>query len=144
MIILRISPKVTDIWSVLLGAATVARAQSYSPYSNFAVGSALLADDGRIFMGVNVENASYGATICAERSAVVAAVTAGARRFKGMVVIATGPKVVSPCGMCRQVLSEFTPSFPVRCYTPEGEILETDVAALLPHVFNSDNLKGTD
>lgn len=131
-------------WNTLLDAARAVRMKSYSPYSNFAVAAALLDGGGRIFTGVNVENASYGATICAERSAVVAAVTAGARRFMGMVVLAPGPKVVSPCGMCRQVLSEFTPSFPVRCYTPEGEILETDVAALLPHVFNSDNLKEID
>lgn len=123
-------------WTALSGAASEARARAYAPYSGYSVGAALLAEDGRVFVGVNVENASYGLALCAERSAVGAAVSAGARRFRAIVVATGGPRAGSPCGMCRQVLAEFAPSFPVRCISDGGDHLETSVAELLPHAFD--------
>ena len=95
----------------LFDRAAEVSGRAYAPYSNFRVGAALLCDDGTVFTGVNVENRSYGLTICAERSAIVAAVTAGKRRFIALAVAtpdANDP--VPPCGACRQVISEFAPA----------------------------------
>lgn len=89
----------------LLQAASAARQRAYAPYSGYAVGCAVLADDGRVFSGCNVENASYGLSICAERNAVAQAVAAGARRF--LLVAVSTRDAGSPCGACRQVLREF-------------------------------------
>jgi cytidine deaminase len=91
----------------LVEAARAARRHAYAPYSNYAVGAAVETDDGRVFSGCNVENASYGLTICAERSAVFAAVAAGARRIRRVAITASGAAVPYPCGACRQVLAEF-------------------------------------
>lgn len=94
----------------LLNRALAARENAYAPYSGYRVGAALLAEDGRIFTGCNMENASYGATLCAERNAFAAAINAGARRFKA-IAIAGGKEAAdaaaSPCGICRQVMAEF-------------------------------------
>ena len=129
-------------WEALLEASQGARSHAHAPYSGFAVGAALLAEDGRVFVGANVENASYGLSICAERSAMSAAVAAGVRRFHAICIVAPGPEPASPCGMCRQVLSEFPPSFPVRSYTPEGKVWNSDVSALLPNAFGAAHLAG--
>jgi cytidine deaminase len=99
-------------WDDLLHQAWEARDQAYAPYSRFAVGAALLATDGRIFTGCNVENLSYGLTICAERVAIGAAIAAGARDFLALAVVADTDVPISPCGACRQVLSEFG-DFPI-------------------------------
>ncbi|THV06493.1 cytidine deaminase [Dendrothele bispora CBS 962.96] len=91
----------------LIKAAFEARAFSYSPYSKFRVGAALLAADGSIIKGANIENASYGGTICAERTAIVKAASEGKRSFAGLAVVTDVSSTISPCGMCRQVLREF-------------------------------------
>lgn len=94
-------------WDSLVEAAWLARDRAYAPYSNFHVGAALLALDGRIFTGCNVENISYGLTNCAERVAIGAAVVAGVREFLAVAVVADTAVPISPCGACRQVLAEF-------------------------------------
>lgn len=98
----------------LIRAAAAAARNAYAPYSKFRVGAALLAANGKVFSGCNMENASYGLTMCAERVAFGAAVTAGVRTFKGLAVVVGGRKPVYPCGACLQVMAEFCGSeFPV-------------------------------
>ncbi|MFH0909317.1 MAG: cytidine deaminase [bacterium] len=91
----------------LLGAAAAAAKKAYAPYSKFRVGSALLANDGTVFTGCNVENASYGLTICAERNALFSGIAAGKKKFKAVAIVAGGRQMPYPCGACRQVLAEF-------------------------------------
>lgn len=129
-------------WAELEAAAHGARESAYAPYSQYRVGAALRAADGRIFVGANVENASYGLCQCAERSAIGAAITAGARSFLAAVVVTGGSVPATPCGMCRQVLAEFPPSFPVRCLSTDGTRVDTDTHALLPFGFGSAVLAG--
>jgi cytidine deaminase len=109
--------------------------QSYAPYSHFRVGAALLCEDGSVITGVNVENRSFGLTICAERNAIAAAVTAGETKFKALVIAtpdATYP--VSPCGACRQVISEFMPSSAAVIFgNAEDSYVASTVGELLPH-----------
>ena len=100
-------------WASLSEQAWAAREQAYAPYSKFAVGAALLAESGEVFRGCNVENISFGLTICAERSALTAAVQAGCRKFSGIAVVADTDTPVMPCGACRQFLAEFHPSLPI-------------------------------
>ena len=96
----------SETYVLLVGAACEARQESYSPYSGFRVGAALLCADGRVVTGTNVENASFGLSICAERSAVFAAVAAGAKAVTAIAICADGPDPTPPCGACRQVLYE--------------------------------------
>lgn len=118
----------------LIAAAREATARAYAPYSNFPVGAALLAADGRLFVGVNVENASYGLTICAERSALAAAVSAGVRDFRALAVVAE--EAVPPCGACRQVLAEFAPDLPIYLVALAGDdYIATDLGTLFPEAF---------
>ncbi|MEZ4255849.1 MAG: cytidine deaminase [Polyangiales bacterium] len=128
-------------WEDLRSRAATVRKNAHAPYSKFHVGAALLAQDGRVFEGANVENASYGLCLCAERSAVAQAVAAGATAFEAIAIVAPGDRPVPPCGMCRQVLAEFSPAMTVRSYTEGGAMLESSVAELLPHGFSSDFLE---
>lgn len=104
----------------LVRAAREAQARAYAPYSHYRVGAALEAEDGRVFAGANVENASYGLGICAERSAVSAAVTAGAQRFRRIVVVSDSEPPATPCGACRQVLVEFGADLVVETVGPRS------------------------
>lgn len=118
----------------LIELAKQARANAYTPYSGFKVGAALLSADERIFTGCNVENSSYGLTLCGERTALVKAISEGARDFVTLVVIADMETPVSPCGACRQVMSELCPpDMTVILANMAGEITETTVAELLPN-----------
>lgn len=111
--------------TALLDAAQAARENSYSPYSHFKVGAAVLTQDGKIFSGTNIENSSYGLTVCAERNALFAAVGAGHRRFEALALVTqklAGLKFNSPCGACRQVMSEFlAPDTPVYIAVLDGK-----------------------
>jgi cytidine deaminase len=118
----------------LLSAARDVRERAYAPYSHFAVGAALDTGDGHVFVGCNVENASYGLGICAERSAVSAAIAAGYRNFAAIAIAGAEGAVTSPCGACRQVLVEFNPDMTVVFTTPHGPVVTT-AAELLPHSF---------
>ncbi len=122
----------------LLALAWEARAQAYTPYSGYPVGACLLGEDGRTFLGCNVENASYGLTMCAERNAVFKAVSEGARRFVALAVTAEG-SLPFPCGACRQVLYEFSPELRV-LVADKGRIVETTLAELLPNGFGPNAL----
>jgi cytidine deaminase len=123
----------------LVQAARAAQAKAYAPYSNFRVGAALESDSGDVFVGCNVENASYGLTICAERAAVCAAVSAGARRFRRAVVVTDSDPPAAPCGACRQVLPEFGTELRVEAIGPRGSVAWT-MAELLPAAFGPDQL----
>lgn len=119
----------------LVAAATSARERASAPYSHFHVGAALLADDGRIFGGCNVESASYGLTCCAERTAVFKAVSEGVRRFRAVAVVTGADEPTSPCGACRQVLWDQCRDIAVVMSTTGGKLEETTLASLLPRAF---------
>ena len=114
--------------------AAEVRERAYAPYSGYSVGAALEADDGTVFTGCNVENASYSVTCCAERSALFAAVSAGHRSFRRIVVTAAG-RAPHPCGACRQALAEFAPNLEVVVITDDGERHESTLDMLLPYPF---------
>ena len=116
----------------LLEAAKNAREQAYAPYSEFAVGAALLTKSGRMFVGCNVENASLGLTVCAERSAVAAAVVGGEKDFEAIAIVTNSKKPALPCGACRQVLAEFSPSMKVVVATTAGTQEQFSLTTLLP------------
>lgn len=119
----------------LFNIAYAACSQSYSPYSKFRVGAALLCEDGTVITGTNVENRSFGLTICAERGAIVAAIASGKKRFKALVIATPDADYpVSPCGACRQVISEFmSSSTPVIFGNSETSFVASTVGELLPH-----------
>lgn len=124
----------------LVRRAIEVRGRAYAPYSNYAVGAALLTKSGRVFCGVNVENAAYPSSVCAERSAVFAAVSEGERDFEAIAVV-TG-NAGSPCGTCRQVLAEFGTDILVIQAATDGQIKrECTVAELLPFSFGPDDLE---
>ena len=124
----------------LVAAALAARNQAYAPYSKFLVGAALLSEDGRIFTGCNVENASYGLTICAERNAVFSAVAAGCKTFTHIVIATDTPQPTPPCGACRQVLFEFSPGLSIGLATPSVLQSWHPLADLLPGAFGPKSL----
>ena len=119
----------------LLSLARTALNHAYAPYSRFPVGAALLAEDGRVFTGCNVENASFGLTLCAERVALGKAVSEGVRRFKAVAIVAEKLKPCPPCGACRQVLAEFGPELVV-LLERDGQPLELGMTEVLPFGFS--------
>ena len=119
----------------LLNAALSARERAYAPYSKFLVGAAVLAKSGRIYTGCNIENASYGLTVCAERNALFSAVGAGEREFTALCVVGDTEAPISPCGACRQVMAEFK----VPCIilaNLKGDVKEYTLKELLPYGFS--------
>lgn len=130
-------------WSDLEARARAVRKNAHAPYSKYQVGSALLVRSGAVFVGCNIENASYGLTLCAERSAIAQMVSAGASDPIALVVVTRGPKPGSPCGACRQVLAEVaTDDLPIRLIVEDeaGPTAETTLGVLLPNAFRKDSL----
>jgi homotetrameric cytidine deaminase len=127
----------------LLDAARAALTHAHAPYSRFAVGAAVLDDRGRVFTGANVENASYGLAMCAERVAVFSAVASGARRIVAVAVTAKSRRAITPCGACRQVLAEFcAAATPVHSDGDDGSVVTSTVGELLPRAFGADAFAG--
>jgi cytidine deaminase len=124
----------------LISAARSAQARAYAPYSNFRVGAALESTDGAVFLGCNVENASYGLTICAERAAVCAAVSAGATGFRRAVVVSDVDPPAAPCGACRQVLAEFGLELPIEAVGSKTTV-RWRLSDLLPAAFGPEQLR---
>jgi cytidine deaminase len=123
----------------LLAAAKAARLRAYAPYSKFQVGAAVETADGSIVVGCNVENASYGLGICAERVALTSAVAAGHRSMRAIAIAGPDGIATAPCGACRQFIAEFDPAMPVT-YTGPGDPIVTTLAHLLPESFGPHSL----
>jgi cytidine deaminase len=124
----------------LISAARSAQARAYAPYSNFRVGAALEGTDGTVFLGCNVENASFGLTICAERAAVFAAISAGVKQFRRAVVVSDVDPPAAPCGACRQVLAEFGLDLPIQGIGSQQSVTWR-LSDLLPVAFGPEQLK---
>ena len=126
-------------FDTLIAAARAAREHAYAPYSNFRVGAALRASSGRIFGGCNVENASYGLTVCAERVAIFKAVSEGERGFDAIAVVTDAEKLTPPCGACRQLIWEFCGDVPVVLANLQGAVEVHQMRELFPRPFDSSN-----
>ena len=126
----------------LIEEAIAARLKAHAPYSNFLVGAAVLDEHGRIHAGCNIENASYGLTMCAERVAIFKAVSEGIREFTRIAVVTETDRLTPPCGACRQIIWEFCGDIPVIMSNVKGESREFRMSELLPEAFDGGNLKG--
>ena len=124
----------------LLTIAEKMQGKAYAPYSNFNVGAALECSDGSVFTGCNVENSSYGSTICAEQVAVTKAVSEGKRDFTRLAVVSESDKYCLPCGTCRQILSEFSPGIEILCAKAGGAYVSYKLRDLLPFAFSLNDL----
>jgi cytidine deaminase len=122
-------------WEKLISAAKDVREKAYAKFSGFEVGAALLTDDGEIITGCNVENSSFGLTICAERTAIFKAVSEGHRKFVAIVVYSQSDIPARPCGACRQVLFEFNPDLEIACANTQGIVDKFILSELLPEGF---------
>ena len=120
----------------LLEAALKVRENAYAPFSNFKVGAAVEDESGRIHTGCNVENATYGLTLCAERVAIFKAISEGARKFRRVAVAADAPKLTPPCGACRQILWEFCGDVEITLVNPQGETAVWRLKDLFPEPFD--------
>jgi cytidine deaminase len=125
----------------LIEQALEAMKNSYAPYSRFAVGAALECDDGSVYLGSKIENAALECTLCAERSAVAAAVSAGHRSFVRIAIYAESSSYCFPCGTCRQVLWEFSPHIEVLCARADGRYVSYPLTALLPEAFGKETME---
>jgi cytidine deaminase len=123
-------------WIPLVEAAKAARERAYCPFSNFKVGSAILTEDGEMFVGCNVENRTFGLTVCAERVAILSAVAQGQRKLAAVVALTDTDPPSPPCGQCLEVMTEFGgPDLPVLLANVQGEAVEYRLIELLPHPF---------
>ncbi len=125
----------------LIEAATAVRENAYAPFSSFKVGSALETDDGEMIAGCNVESASYGLTVCAERVAIWKAISVGKRKVKRIVVVADTEELTPPCGVCRQIIWEFGGDIPVTMANLKGKVETVQMKELLPRAFDTKFLK---
>ncbi|MDR1217430.1 MAG: cytidine deaminase [Oscillospiraceae bacterium] len=121
----------------LLDRAIEAMERSYSPYSRFPVGAAIECDGGSVFTGCNIENASLGATVCAETAAVSCAVSAGHKKFTRIAIVSQGTEYCYPCGNCRQILNEFSPDIEVLCSRGDGRYVSYRLTSFLPMPFKN-------
>ncbi len=121
----------------LIEAALAARLHAHAPYSNFLVGAAIEAEDGRFFTGCNVENATYGLTVCAERVAVFKAISEGVRKFKAIAVSADSERLTPPCGACRQILWEFLGDVPLTLVNLQGKTEQLHLSQIFPRPFDA-------
>lgn len=135
-------PNLPAVKRNLLAAAEKALANAYAPYSRYRVGAAVLTAGGRVYTGCNIENASYGATICAERVAAAAAVAAGEREFTALAVVTNQGAPAPPCGLCRQFLVEFSPDLQLLMANRQGDLLEGNLLSYLPGAFTGEFLPG--
>jgi len=119
----------------LIKKADTVKENAYVPYSGFPVGAALMSKDGTVFTGCNVENATFGATICAERTAITKAVSEGHKQFSRIAIISEATDYCLPCGICRQVLMEFSPDIELLCAKADGSYESYRLEELLPHAF---------
>ena len=122
-------------------AARAAMEKAYSPYSNFRVGAAVLTADNKIFAGCNVENVSYGLTMCAERNAIFQAVAKGSRKLRAVVIVTEDEQLTPPCGACRQVINEFGPDAEIFIFGSGKKGKKTSLPKLLPYAFTVKNLR---
>lgn len=120
----------------LIDIANKAKNFSYSPYSKFRVGAALLCEDGKIFTGCNIENASYGLAVCAERTAMLKAISEGYKNFKKIAIVVDTPTPAYPCGACMQVMSEFAPNLQILLCGSNNQIVETNLTQIFPQQFS--------
>ena len=127
--------------SQLIEEATAARVRSIAPFSKFLVGAALQTDEGKVFTGCNVESASYGLTVCAERVAIWKALSEGERDFARLVIVADTEQLTPPCGTCRQIIWEFCKHATIVLANLQGQKEELDIADLLPRAFDARFLK---
>ncbi len=125
----------------LIAAATAVRENAYAPFSNFRVGAALETDDGEVISGCNVESASYGLTVCAERVAIWKAISQGKRKIKKIAVVADTEDLTPPCGVCRQIIWEFGGDIPVVFANLNGKVETVQMRDLLPRAFDTKFLK---
>ena len=125
----------------LIEEAKKAREKAYAPYSNFKVGAAVLTKNGKIFTGVNIENSSFGASVCAERVAVFNAINAGESKIVEVAVVTDKKDPAMPCGICRQVLKEFSKNLKIYAANLEGKIIETTLDKILPMAFTREDLE---
>ena len=124
----------------LISAAKVARENAHAPFSNFKVGAALRTPSGKVFAGCNVENATYGLTVCAERVAIFKAISEGERKFDAIAVVTDTDTLTPPCGACRQLIWEFCGDIPVAMSNLQGKVEELRMSQLFPKPFDSSNL----
>ena len=124
-------------YDALIAAATKVRENAHAKFSNFKVGAALHAPSGKIFSGCNIENATYGLTLCAERVAIFKAISEGERRFDSIAVVTDTDSLTPPCGACRQIIWEFCGDVPVIMANLKGKVLQEKMSTLLPRAFDS-------